>query len=410
MALKARPGGRAIWTASLQHRDFRLLWAATTLQSFSFGLEGLALGWLMLEMTDSPFMVGLAFASRQVPQFFLGLVAGTFADRLDRRSFLQLIYLSGSLISGILALVVLTDLARAWHVITFAMVMGCLWAFTKIVREAYTYDIVGPEHALNGMSLSAMGQRAGGLSGALAAGVIISTMGVGVLYLVASGTYIAAVSVLMATRKVASTTLTRRESVLQNLTGFVRLVRETRTLLILMLLTVTLEVFGWPFFTLLPVFARDVLEVGATGLGFMNGVAQAGGMLGLVALASLGDFRRKGMLALAAPVVMGLGLMAFSLTNNIFAFLALLAVANAAGSSADALFITLFQSNVPNEQRGRAMGSYTLSVGIGPVGHLSAGAVAGILGAPGTLLITGSILAFVNLTSAIGLPRIRRLA
>lgn len=410
MALKARPGGRASWTASLQHRDFRLLWAATTLQSFSFGMEGLALGWLILEMTGSPLMLGLAFACRQVPQFFLGLVAGAFADRLDRRSFLRLIFLSGSLISGILALVVLADLARAWHVIMFAMVLGCLWMFNKIVRDAYTYDIVGPEHALNGISVSAIGQRFGGLVGALVAGVIISTLGVGVLYLVASATYIAAVSVLMATGKVAHITLTRRESVLQNLAGFVRLVRETRTLLILMLLTISLEVFGWPFFTLLPVLARDVVEVGATGLGIMNSVAQAGGMLALVALASLGDFRRKGMLALAIMVVMGVGLMSFSLTNNIFAVLALLAMANAAGSSADALFTTLFQSNVPNEQRGRAMGSYTLSVGTGPVGYLSAGAVAGIWGAPSALLISGGILAFVSLTSAIGFPRVRRLA
>ena len=101
--------------------------------------------------------------------------------------------------------------------------------------------------------------------------------------------------------------------------------------------------------------------------------------------------------------------MAFWVTNGVFTFVLALLFINACASGVDTLYKTLMQSNVPNEQRGRAMGSWVVSIGVAPVGHLSLGAIAGVLGAPGALLINGSLLLGVSIATALGLPNIRRL-
>ena len=191
--------------------------------------------------------------------------------------------------------------------------------------------------------------------------------------------------------------------------GYVRLVGGNRTLLALMCFTALVEIFGFTHQSLLPVFAKENLGVGAVGLGVMTAVRRGGGVLGLVLLASSGDYRRKGVLLLVCVTAFGAGLMAFSLAGGIVAFLIVLAFVNGCATIVDVLHKMLMQSNVSEEQRGRAMGSWVLSIGVAPVGHMGVGAMAGALGAPGALLINGSVLAFVGLSTALGLPRIRRL-
>ena len=402
--------GHAAWAASFQFRDFKFLWGSTLLQSLGMGMENVALGWLVFELTDSPFMVGLAAAARMAPFFFLGILSGAVADRVDRRVFLRFLASGAAVIAVLMAALLVTDVARVWHVIALAVAMGCIWAFTMTLRQAYTYDVVGAEYALNGLALNSLSQRVGGVAGALLAGAIIATLGVGAQYLAVSASYLAGGLVLLAVRGVGRGAATEHEPVLRSLAGYVQLIRGNPTLMMLMLLAAATEVFGFTHQSLLPVFARDELQVGAVGLGIMSAVRQGGGILGLLLLASLGDFRRKGLLMFAAAVGFGLGLMAFSVATNIFVFVLVLAIVNASASVADTLYKTLMQRNVPNEQRGRAMGSWVLSIGTAPAGHIGIGAVAGALGAPAALLINGGILTFIGVTTALGLPRIRRLS
>ena len=372
-------------------------------------MEQVALGWLVLEMTDSPLMLGVSSAVRMAPMFFLGLLSGAVADRADRRMLLRLVTLSGSIVGALMVLVLVTGQAQVWHVMILAAAGGCVWAFTFTARQAYTYDIVGPQNALNGLSLNDLSHRVGGVVGSIFAGVIIATVGMGGQYLAITISFVAAFAVLLATRDGGQVAPLQRESVFKSLTGYIRLIRENRTLMILMLLTAATEVFGFTNQSLLPIFARDVLVVGPVGLGIMTAVRQGGGALGLIVLANLGDFRRKGALMFMGSIGFGLSQMILFLASNWLLFLVVLAIINACAAIADTLYKMLMQSNVPNEQRGRAMGSWVLSIGVAPVGHVGIGAVAGALGAPGAILVNGSILAFIGISTAIGLPRIRRL-
>ena len=409
MALIAYLTGNATWATSFQHRDFRFVWVATLLHSMGMGMEQVALGWLVLDLTDSPFMVGVSAAARMAPFFFLGLLSGAVADRVDRRMFLRVITLGSSVAPAVMVLVIATGTVQMWHIMGLAVATGCFWAFVQTARQAYIYDIVGPERALNGMALSAVGTQIGGVGGSLLAGLIIATVGVEWQYLALSASAIASATALMATRHVGQAAAANRDPVFKNLLGYLELIRQNRTLMVLMCLAATTELFGFTHMSLLPVFAKDVLGIGALGLGVMTAFRQFGGFLGLMLLASLGDFRRKGMLMFVVAVGFGLGQMAFSLTANVFAFVAILCFVNACAHGVDTLYKTLMQANVANEERGRAMGAWVLSIGVAPVGHVGVGAVAGALGAPGALLINGGILTVVSVAAAIGLPRMRRL-
>lgn len=397
------------WARSFRYRDFRLLWAASLFHSLCMGMDHVALGWLVLDMTDSPFMVGVASAARIAPFFFLGILSGAVSDRVDRRIFLRVIAWVGGIISGAMALMLLTDVAKVWYVIALAAASGCFWAFLMTARHAYVYDIVGAEHAMNGLALSSMNQRIGGVVGALFAGSFIAAWGLGYQYAVICACYLAAAALMLTIRSAGQAAPAKRESVLQNLGGYVQVLRQNSILRSMMFMTAITEVFGFTHQSVLPVFARDVLEVGATGFGVMSAVRQGGGMLALVLLAAVTNLNRKGLAAFIIVAGFGLGQMAFYLTTNLIVFLVILAFINACASASDIIYRTIMQSNVSNEERGRAMGSWTLSIGMAPVGHLGIGAMAGALGAQGALLVNGGILAFLAVTSAIALPRIRRL-
>ena len=397
------------WASSLRFRDFRLFWVSTFFYSVGTGMEHVAVGWLVFDITGSAFMVGVAAAARMAPLFFLGILSGAMADWLERRLFLLFSALGGVAVAAIMAMLLLSGDPPVWAVVVLVAAGGCVFAFTLTTRNAYTYDIVGSEHALNGLSLNQMAMQVGGIAGALASGALIELVGPGWQYLGVGGSYLGSALILLVIGRSARTAEPQREPVLRNLVGYIRFLRENRVIMALMCLTSITEVLGFSHMTMLPVFAKEVLHVGPAGLGYLTAVRQAGGLLGLALLANLRDYRRKGLLMFIIATAFGIGLMGFSLSTALVYFIVVLAAVNACAMSVDTLYKTLMQSNVPDEQRGRAMGSWVLSIGVAPVGHLGVGGLATALGAQGALLVNGAMLAGVSLVAAIGLPKIRRL-
>ena len=397
------------WAFPFQSRDFRLLSVSILFYSVGNGMEQVAVGWLVFELTGSSFMIGVAAAARMAPFFFLGILSGTLSDRLERKAFLRLVTLLAGCVAAGMALLILVADPNVWAVIALVAAQGSAFAFALTIRQAYTVDIVGTRQALNGLALTSICMQAGGIAGALASGALIEALGPGWQYVGVAACYAASGLVLFAVRTSQPAMQEIRESVLRNLAGSIQLLRRNRSLLVLMGLASVTEVFGFTHMTLLPVFAKDVIGVGPAGLGVMTAVRQGGGLIGLGLLASLRDYRRKGLLMFLTAGLFGLGQMAFSLSTNLYVFLVVLAVVNASAHAVDTLYKTLMQTVVSEEQRGRAMGSWVLSIGTAPVGHLGIGALAGALGAQGALLVNGAVLAFVSLSAGAGLKETRRL-
>ena len=397
------------WAVSLRIGDFRLLWGSTLLYSLATGMEQVSVGWLIYELTGSEFMVGLGAAARMLPFFVLGMLSGAIADRWGRRSLLRVGTLGASACALLMAVLLLAGLANVWVIIALVFALGSALAFTITVRQTFTYDIVGSGYALNGMALGAMAMQGGGIVGSLLSGALIDLTGPGWQFVASAVCYAGSAAATLSITNPGRSVRASSESVLQNLAGYARLVRNQRLILVLMFLTATTEVLGFTHMTLLPVFAKDVLHVGATGLGVMTAGRQAGGLLGLWILAGLGTTRKKGLLMFATAIGFGAGMMMFSLSVNIYTFLAVLLFVNASAMAVDTLYKAMMQDHVPDEERGRAMGTWVLAVGFAPVGHVGVGALAGVVGAPGALLINGAALTAINVVTGLSMPRIRRL-
>ena len=165
--------------------------------SLGTGMESVAVGWLVFEITGSAFMVGVASAARMAPLFILGILSGAMADWLERRLFLLFSALAGTAVAVIMAIMLLAREPQVWPVIALVAAGGCVLAFTLTIRQAYTYDIVGPEHALNGLSLNQMAMQAGGVAGAIISGALIEAVGPGWQYLAVGASYSPSAAVLL---------------------------------------------------------------------------------------------------------------------------------------------------------------------------------------------------------------------
>lgn len=380
------------------------------MQSTAQGMHWVAVGWLVFEVSDSEFLVGVSAALSMAPFFFLGLVAGAAADRLDRRKLMIAVALAEVAVSLSIAGILLADAAEIVWLLALSAAGGCVSAFIMTTRQSLTYDIVGARLALNGMSLNSVSMQMGLIGGPLLFSAAIPRFGASGLFLIAGACYAAsAVFPLFMCVSPAAARQPRRESILNALAGYVGIMRRNRVLVTLIALTVVTELFGFAHMALFPVIAKDVLSLDASGLGIMTAVRQTGGVVGLLALSALGDFRRKGLLMFALMLVFGCSLMSLILQIGVPYYVAMLALATACAMSVDALYVTLMQENVEEEQRGRAMGAWTLSIGVAPVGQISIGALAGRIGAPASLFASGAALAVSTLCAAAALPKIRRL-
>ena len=190
---------------------------------------------------------------------------------------------------------------------------------------------------------------------------------------------------------------------------YINLLRDYPVLLALMMLASATEIFGFSHMSLIPVFSKEVLGLGAIGLGIITGIRQVGGMFGLISLAVLGDITYKGYLMFGIMIFFGLTQMAMYGAGNLYVAAAIIFLINGSAMAVDVLFKTLMQLNVPNEQRGSAMGSWVFSIGTGPVGHVGIGSAAGIFGATWAFFLNGAILSSIGLLTLVSTPFLRRL-
>ncbi|MDP6494949.1 MAG: MFS transporter [Dehalococcoidia bacterium] len=411
-SLNPRRGSRLrniLAAPAMRFRDFRLLWLSGVFNSTGFIGEQVVLGWLVLELSDSPLMVGAALALRMAPFLLLGVIAGAIADRVDRRKLLRGVSISMAALSAVISLIIMLDLVALWHLLLITFAGGCLRAMHQPARQSFAYDIVGPNNLVNGLSFLSLGMRVGAIGGSLVVGFLVGRLGADVAYMVLAISYIGSATTLQFIRSPGQSTSRAQQPLWQNLKELGVELRQNSTLRVLLILAATVEILGFSHQVLLPVIARDVLDVGAEGLGLMNALRSIGGITAILALSSLGEVRRKGLLYLAVLHIFGISLLFLGVADTFYPAILAIIVINGMGALSDILSQSLVQTVVPNELRGRAMGSWVLAVGLGPVGHLQIGALASALGVGFALTAHGAGLVALAVGALALFPRLRRL-
>ena len=389
---------------SFQSSDYRILWFGTLGTAHGFWIQNVLFGWLVLELSNSPFIVGIAIALRFIP-FSLGPVAGAITDRIDRRRVLQVLVTTQVVLSLLSALLVATGIINVPLTIALGMSFGTVQAFHFTVRHPYIYDIVGPARAMNGIALNNLAFWGMGIPGSVFGGGIIAWLGAdGAFYAMGAGYFLALV--LFLSLRTGSTYAIG--GMLTNFFGGFRLIKQNRTVAMLFGLVFITEILAFSHFAVLPVFAVDVFGVGAEGLGLMMGLQAFGSLVGLLGLVALGDISYKGKLLLMASAVFGIGLVGFAISPSFLFGLAAITLTGIVMGAFDTLQQTTLQLNVSEEERGRAVGIWVLGLGIGPLGHVQVGALAQVITAPAALVINGGSLALIVLAIAAASPRLRR--
>ncbi|MEE8305504.1 MAG: MFS transporter, partial [Candidatus Tectomicrobia bacterium] len=293
----------------LQTPGFRVLWLATVVNQLSSGMQQVILGWVVLALTGSSRMVGVAFALRAAPNLVVGFAAGAITDRFDRRMVMRCTMFGLALASLAMAWGLWLDRVVIWHVLGYAVVLGVLRSFEMTARQAYVYDIVGAKDIIQGLALNATAQRIGGTLGALVAGVTLEWWGAGAAFLAMSLCYGIGGALLYALRSRGAAAPTVSEPLWQNVKTYSRALRTDRVLRSLIISTAAAEVLGFSHQVMLPVLAKDVLQVGAAGLGVLTAFRFIGGVLGAMLLTVVGQVPYRGTLLLVVLSLFGSGQM-----------------------------------------------------------------------------------------------------
>jgi MFS family permease len=169
--------------AILRLRDFRFLTLATGFNSFGMTGEQVVLGWLTLELTDSPMMVAVALALRMVPLLFMGIPAGILADQTDRRLLIQISSAGMAAASGLVGLLAVAGVLHVWHLLVLTFAAGCVRALYQAARQTFAHDLVGAGELVNALVVLGLSMRVGGLIGSLLTGTITARLGAGAGFL-----------------------------------------------------------------------------------------------------------------------------------------------------------------------------------------------------------------------------------
>jgi hypothetical protein len=387
----------------------RLLSLSVLFHSLGFIGEQVVLGWVVLELTDSAALVGVAFAVRLVPFLITGLPGGVLADLYDRTWLLQSTGIFMAAATAGLGALVLGRWLGLWPVLLIAFLVGCAHAVNQAARQGRVHDLVGPRRFMSAVAVLGFTMRGAELLGSLGTGVLIAKLGSGLACFVVAACYLMSAVVLSSSRVIPGPPVEDRETGTPDRRGLFAFMRRDRTVLMLVVLTAGIEVLGFSYLALLPSLARDVLDVGAAGLGAMTASRSLGGMVGIVAFARLGRPSGTGHLFLGTLTVLGAALVLLGLTRALLWVFLLLALLGATTTLSDVFSQSLIQLAVPTTFRGRAGGLWVLAVGSGPIGQMQAGLLASAFGVPKAFILNGGALVLLVVAAMIWFVPVRRL-
>ena len=396
--------------SSLQYRDYRLFWLGSCSEHIGQYVETMASAWLMKELTESPFYLGLLALFKIAPLFFFGLLGGVAADRVDRRNLLLASFLASASVSIALLILSRSGAIAPWHLLVAGALTSAFLGFNHPARDAILPNLIPRHEWMNAIALDTISVRMSTLIAAPIAGNLMAWFGAAPLFGArALGMFLASAWLLMANIP-PNPAGSRQYGAWQNLGKGLKYAMTSGVILSLVMVFALREFQMEMSSVFLPFFAGDILHSGVTGFGYLNMAQGVGAVAGLFGIATLGNFKYKGKLILATGMLVGVFLMAFSLSQVLVLSVFFLIVANGFGVAFENVARTALQTIVPDDMRGRVMslrevvrgffGTW-VSYGLGLGGeHLGVVASSMLLGA--FFIVCVATIAFV-------LPSFRRL-
>ncbi|MHC5764630.1 MAG: MFS transporter [Nostoc sp.] len=396
---------------ALRSKNFQLFFAGQGISLIGTWMTQLATIWLVYDLTNSPLMLGVVGFSSQIPSFFLAPFGGVFVDRFSRYRTLIGTQILAMIQSLTLAALALTGVIEVWQIIALSLFQGFINALDAPARQAFVPELVEHREDLaNAIAINSTMVNGARLIGPAIGGLLIAGVGTGYCFLIDGLSYIAVIAALLAMQvKPWKNSVTDGNPLQKVKEGFVYAFSFPPIRAIL-LLSALVSLMGLQNTILVPVIAEQVLKGGAESLGFLMAASGVGALTGGIYLATRQTILGIGKLIALAPAILGIGLIAFSLSKflplSLFTmlFVGLGTILQIAASN------TFLQTIVEDDKRGRLMSLYTMSfLGMIPVGNLLGGLLASHIGAPNTLIIDGIACILGSIIFSRQLPALRKI-
>jgi MFS family permease len=401
--------------AALQHRDYRLYWAGSFVSLLGTQMSSVAIGWQIYQLTHDAAMLGLIGLFTVIPMVIFSLYGGVIADALDRRRLLLVTQAVLLLTALTLAVTTLTGVINIWVIFAVAAVQGGTAAFNNPARSALIPNLVPRRHLTSAISLGVTSWQVAAVLGPSVAGLLIGAAtrlfgpdGMGVVYAIDTVSFLAVLGSVWAIRVRTQESETRGPVSLKAALEGLQFVFRSPIMIGTMLLDFFATFFGASM-ALMPIFATDVLHVGAEGLGFLLAAPSAGAVLTAVAMSSVGHIRRQGVVVLWSVAAYGVAWVVFGLSHNFWLSLLALAGTGAADTISMIMRQTIRQLITPDELRGRMTSVNMIFFMGGPqLGEFESGMLARFASASWAALIGGGGVLIATALVAWRLPSVRR--
>lgn len=371
-------------------------------------MQNVAMGWLIYSLTESASWLGRVGFAQSLPTLLFGLVGPALVEHLDRRQVMwnaALLYSAGALL---LAFLTITDRVEIWMILAVSLVTGTATALYMPVFQSSIPSLVAPEHLMNAISLNSVSFNSARVIGPLIAGVVMTTGGAGWCFALNGLGFLVLVATILALqmppREAGS-----REPLGRTLSEGFDYARRHPRIRSLLLMCLTLSLFGFPYVVLMPALAREVLHLEAEGFTQLFSSVGVGAVLGGLSLAFLGDVRRKGELVLASGFFFGVLIIVLAQTTTFVTAAVALFFIGAAMIICMASLNTLVQVTVSEGMRTRVMSMMTVSLfGLPTLGGWILGSIADRVGIPFVLSLGGTVLLSVAVALFLFSPELRR--
>ncbi len=394
----------------LRYRNFRLIWTSWTLAATASWVHQVVTNWLIFELTDSPFMLGLNGIFTSIPFLITSLYGGALADRMDRRKILVI----SQVVSTVLAIIpgILTgfDVIRVWHLYALGLLNATITGFDGPARQAMIPTLVPRGELMRAVALTSAVRRSMALVGPMIAGLGISLLGVTWTFFMYAALHGLVLLCLSLMRMPAMEVPVETKSMTRSIVDGFRAAFDNRVIWGILSIE-AVNTFFVTYRVLLPVYARDILSVGPTGLGLLYAAPGIGALIGSALAIAMGDVKKKGRLFTISAFTMPLALILFAFSVWMPASLAFLVLAGLLDIVGGTVRNTMLQLSINERMRGRVM-SMNMMVhrGIGPLSHLQSGAIASFIGAPWAIAGASIFFIIYGASMLLRLPELYRYA
>ena len=368
---------------AFQNRQFRLLWPANLFNNISRWSQMTLLAWLVLELTESPWRVSLVGACGFAPTLVLGAIGGLLADRVDRKRLLMVTQTANLIVTVVMTVVLFTGRVEFWHAYIVILANGTGSALDFPSRRSIVHDLMGRSGVTNAIAVDSMGMHASRMAGPALAGLLISTVDVSGAYIVVTGFHVATftlTTLLRLPERRISSDLVRSSGVARNLAEGFRYVAGQNTILTAVIVTVLMNLLLFPYQQMVPVIAKNVLEVGPTLMGLLLATEGFGALIGAVGMASKPNISYHGRYFLGGSILSLLAILCFSASTLYGLSLPILLIAGLGTSGFGTMQAAIVILVAREEMRGRSLGVMSLAIGASPLGALLVGGLGTALG------------------------------